>query len=311
MATGKRSGEEIGGDGPRDEGSSDARDPAAAAAKAGRGTGPTPIVGLGASAGGLRALEEFFSNMPADSGVAFVVVTHQPRGQASMLHELLQRKTAMPVSEVTQRTRPAPNHVYTAMPGRILDFASGCLVPLEPTARTDLLLPIDDFFRALAREMKERAIGIVLSGTGSDGTQGLRAIKGELGMVMVQQEDSASYSGMPHSAIATGLVDYVLPAAEMPEPLVAYVRDAFHMPTHVVLVDDEEDEGRTAFAEAMRQLFLLLKRRSGHDFSHTRSRPSGAASSDAWSCATSTRSSATCTTSRRTRPSSTSSSRSC
>jgi two-component system CheB/CheR fusion protein len=221
-----------------------------------------PIVGLGASAGGLQALEEFFSNMPPDSGMAFVVVTHLHPDQPSMLHELVGRKTTMPVAELRKSTVVAQNHIYTITPGRNLAILNGTLQPMTPDRTVPLQLPIDYFFRSLAQDQKDRAIGIILSGTGSDGTLGLKEIKGALGMVMVQREESASYPGMPQSAIATGLVDYVLAPAEMPEKLVAYVKDAYGAPARVA----RRDEG-APHPEALQQIFVLLRARTRHDFS--------------------------------------------
>ena len=221
-----------------------------------------PIVGLGASAGGLAALEEFFSHMPADAGIAFVVVTHQHPDQPSMMHELVGRKTRMPVREVRTNTKVLPNHVYTATPGRNLAMINGSLQPMEPDKRAPFPLPIDYFFRSLAQDQRERAVGIILSGTGSDGTLGLKEIKAALGMVMVQQEQSAGYAGMPHSAIATGQVDYVLPPKEMPAQLTAYCGGARASVTRTLEVEDQ-----VAPADGLQQVFVLLRSRVGHDFS--------------------------------------------
>jgi len=220
-----------------------------------------PIVGLGASAGGLQALEEFFSNMPVDSGMAFVVVTHLHPDQPSMLSELVGRKTAMPVTELKKSTIVEQNHIYTIMPGRNVAMFKGALQPMTPDRTAPLSLPIDYFFRSLAQDQKDRAIGIILSGTGSDGTLGLKEIKGALGMVMVQREESASYAGMPQSAIATGLVDYVLAPAEMPAKLVAYVKDAYGTPPRVLAREGVPQP------DALQQIFVLLRARTRHDFS--------------------------------------------
>jgi len=221
------------------------------------------VVGLGASAGGLQALEEFFSNMPPDSGMAFVVVTHLHPGQPSMMHELVGRKTAMPVTELKKAMPAEPNHVYTITPGRNVAMLNGMLQPMAQDRNTPVHLPIDYFFRSLAQDQKERAIGIILSGTGSDGTLGLKEIKGALGMVMVQQEQSASYPGMPQSAIATGLVDYVLPPSQMPAKLVAYVKDAYRDRPRAL---HAREEGQPQ-PEALQQIFVLLRARTRHDFS--------------------------------------------
>ena len=190
---------------------------------------PFPIVGIGASAGGLAAFEAFFSGMPADTdpGMAFVLVQHLAPDHKSILTDLIQRYTRMQVFEVEDGMAVQPNCAYIIPPNRDMAFLNGTLQLLEPSAPRGQRLPIDFFFRSLAQDQHERAIGIVLSGTGSDGTLGVRAIKGEGGMVMAQNPESTEYDGMPRSAIATGLVDYELPPAEMPAQLIAYVAHAF------------------------------------------------------------------------------------
>ncbi len=190
---------------------------------------PFPIVGIGASAGGLAAFEAFFSGMPADTdpGMAFVLVQHLAPDHKSILTDLIRRYTRMQVFEVEDGMVVQPNCAYIIPPNRDMAFLNGTLQLLEPSAPRGQRLPIDFFFRSLAQDQRERAIGIVLSGTGSDGTLGVRAIKGEGGMVMAQNPESTEYDGMPRSAIATGLVDYELPPAEMPAQLMAYVAHAF------------------------------------------------------------------------------------
>ena len=194
----------------------------------GRGT-RFPIVGIGASAGGLAAFEAFFSAMPADAspGMAFVLVQHLAPDHKSILADLVKRYTRMQVYEVEDGMKVQPNCAYIIPPNRDMAFLNGTLQLLEPAAPRGQRLPIDFFFRSLAQDQRERAICIVLSGTGSDGTLGVRAIKGEGGMVMAQSPESTEYDGMPRSAIATGLVDYVLPPAEMPAQLIAYAAHAF------------------------------------------------------------------------------------
>jgi two-component system CheB/CheR fusion protein len=188
-----------------------------------------PVVGLGASAGGLGAFEAFFSGMPSnvEPGMAFVLVQHLAPDHKSILTELIQRYTRMKVFEVEDGMRVKPNCAYIIPPGCDMAFINGTLQLLEPTAPRGLRLPIDFFFRSLAQDQRERSIGIILSGTGSDGTLGIRAIKGEGGMVMVQSPSSTEYDGMPQSAIATGLVDYELPPGEMAEALISYAGFAF------------------------------------------------------------------------------------
>jgi two-component system CheB/CheR fusion protein len=187
-----------------------------------------PIVGIGASAGGLAAFEKFFANMPADteSGMAFVLVQHLAPDHKSILTDLIKRYTRMEVYEVHDGIKVMPNCAYIIPPNRDMAFLHGELYLSKPLMARGLRLPIDFFFRSLAQDQREHAICIVLSGSGSDGTLGLRAVKGEGGMVMVQNPESAEYDGMPRSAIATGLVDYVLPPDEMPSQLIAYTKHA-------------------------------------------------------------------------------------
>ena len=191
-----------------------------------------PVVGIGASAGGLAAFEAFFSGMPADSdpGMAFVLVQHLAPDHESILTALIRRYTRMEVLEIEDGMVVAPNCTYIIPPGHDLAFLNGALQLLEPSAPRGQRLPIDFFFRSLAQDQHERAIGIVLSGTGSDGTQGVRAIKGEGGLVLAQSPASTEYDGMPRAAIATGLVDFDLPPAEMPARLITNATRAFGPP---------------------------------------------------------------------------------
>jgi len=153
--------------------------------------GGFPIVALGASAGGLEPLKDFFAHVPPDSGMAFVVLTHQHAGHLSLMAELLGRETTMPVIEVSKPTSIEPNHVYTSKPGCHLGILHGELHSVQPDPQASLRLPVDYFFRSLALDQKHLAIGIVLSGTGTDGTLGIKEIKGSLEMVMVQSEEDA------------------------------------------------------------------------------------------------------------------------
>src|SRR6202522_3491943 len=187
-----------------------------------------PIVGIGASAGGLSAFEAFFSAMPEDDpGMAFVLVQHLARDHKSILSELVQRYTRMQVFEVEDGMVIKPNCAYIIPPNRDMALVNGSLQLLEPTLARGIRLPIDFFFRSLAQDQHERAICIVLSGTGSDGALGVRSVKGEGGMVMAQTPESTEYDGMPRSAISTGMVDFVLPPQEMPAKLLAYVAHTF------------------------------------------------------------------------------------
>ncbi len=226
-----------------------------------------PIVGIGASAGGLAAFEQFFSGLPAhtDPGMAFVLVQHLAPDHKSILSDLIRRCTRMPVFEVEDGMPVQVNCAYIIPPGRDMAFLNGALHLLTQSEPRRLRLPIDFFFRSLAQDQRERGIGIVLSGTGSDGTQGVRAIKGEGGMVMAQSPLSAEFDAMPRSAIATGLVDYELPPAEMPLPLIAYVQHVFGKLPRSAAVPP------SAVEMAMRKVFVLLRDRTGHDFSQYKS----------------------------------------
>ncbi|HEX6211253.1 MAG TPA: chemotaxis protein CheB, partial [Methylomirabilota bacterium] len=215
------------------------------------------VVGVGASAGGLEALEEFFDAVPAESGLAFVVISHQRPGHVSLLPELLGKHATIPVVEAASGVRLQADHVYLAPPGRSLLLRQGELHFSEPeSAGSHLTLPIDSFFRSLAADRGSDAIGIVLSGSGSDGTRGLNAIKGDAGMTIAQDPASARYASMPQSAIAAGAVDYVLRPRDMPEVLLSYVRRA-----RQALPMSRES------SQAWQRLLLLLQERSGVDFS--------------------------------------------
>ena len=222
-----------------------------------------PIVGIGASAGGLAAFEAFFSGMPADHdpGMAFVLVQHLDPNHKSLLTDLIRRYTRMQVFEVEDGMIVRPNCAYIIPPNHDMAFLNGSLQLLDPSAPRGHRLPIDFFFRSLAQDQRERAIGIVLSGTGSDGTLGVRAIKGEGGMIMAQSPATTEYDGMPRNAIATGLVDYILPPAEMPAQLIAYGAHAFGRLPRAIPAPASKTEN------ALQKIFILLRTQTGHDFS--------------------------------------------
>ena len=225
--------------------------------------GAFPIVGIGASAGGLAAFEAFFAGLPAatDSGMAFVLVQHLAPDHKSILAEIIRRYTRMQVFEVEDGLVVQPNCAYIIPPGRDMAFLNGALHLLAPAEPRGLRLPIDFFFRSLAQDQHERAIGVILSGTGSDGTQGVRAIKAGGGMVMAQNPASTEFDGMPRSALATGLVDYELPPAEMGAQLIAYVTHAFgKLPESTALPEPKIES-------LLKKIFILLRAQTGHDFS--------------------------------------------
>ncbi len=219
-----------------------------------------PIVGIGASAGGLAAFEAFFSALPdnTESGMAFVLVQHLDPNHKSILTDLIRRYTQMSVYEVKDGMVVQPNCVYVIPPNHDMILEYGTLQLLKPAEPRGHRLPIDLFFRSLAQSKQELAIGIILSGTGSDGTLGVRAIKAEGGMMMVQSPESSEYDGMPRSAVATGLVDYILTSEEMPTQLIAYGAQAFGKKPYTI--PKAED--------AMKKIFNILRTQTGHDFSH-------------------------------------------
>lgn len=219
-----------------------------------------PIVGIGASAGGLEALVELFQNMPNNTGLGYVVVTHQHPGHISLLPELLGKITTLRVIEATDGMKVEPDHVYVGPPGGYLAILNGTLHRMDAGKSESPHLPIDAFFRSLAEDQREKAICIILSGTGSDGTFGLKAIKSESGMAIVQKITSAKYAGMPSSAVITGLADYVLTPAEMPGQLIIYARSPFLTSRNEVIAPLE-------LPEPMQKIFVLLRARVGHDFS--------------------------------------------
>ena len=222
-----------------------------------------PIVGIGASAGGLTAFEAFFSTMPADSGpgMAFVLVQHLARDHKSILSDLIRRYTSMEVFDVEDGMKIRPNCVYIIPPNRDMALVNGALQLLEPTLARGIRLPIDFFFRSLAQDQHDHAICIVLSGTGSDGSLGVRAIKGEGGMVIVQRPETTGYDGMPRSAIATGMVDFILSPHEMAAQLLAYVAHAFGKS---LIAGTPQTSPPT---DGLATVFHLLRSQTTHDFS--------------------------------------------
>ena len=221
-----------------------------------------PIVGIGASAGGLAAFEAFFSGLPPDTDMAFVLVQHLAPDHKSMLTELIRRCTRMQVFEVEDGMTVQPNCAYIIPPNRDMAFVNGSLRLLEPAKPRGLRLPIDFLFQSLAKDQRERAICIVLSGTGSDGALGVRAVKEAGGMVMAQTPTTTEFDGMPRSAIATGLVDYTLPPVDMAAQLIAYAAHAFTLQVQHTSVGESKVES------ALQKIFILLRAQTSHDFSH-------------------------------------------
>lgn len=221
-----------------------------------------PIVGIGASAGGLEAYESFFKTMPPDTGIAFVLISHLDPTHISILPELIKKQTQMEVVQADDGRRIEPNHIYVIPPNKELSILNGNLYLMELSMPRGHNMPIDNFFRSLAQDQGSNAICIILSGTGTDGTLGLKEIKATLGMVMVQEAESARYDGMPRSAIATGLVDYILPVEEMPTQLLKFTKHAI-VQTSTIL-NTEAD----MFKKDLNKIFILLRSQTKHDFSH-------------------------------------------
>ncbi|ENO88027.1 chemotaxis protein CheB [Thauera aminoaromatica] len=222
---------------------------------------PFPIVGIGASAGGLEALEQFLGKVPPSSGLAYVVVQHLDPTHKGMIVELLQRATAIPVTQVEDGVKVAPDHVYVIPPNRDLSILHGALYLLEPAAPRGLRLPIDFFFRSLADDQQALGIGVILSGMGSDGMLGLRAIKEKAGAVFVQAPASAKFDGMPRSAVDDGQADVVASAAELPGRILSYLQ---HLPT---LDAPPTPQTTDTNQSGLEKVLVLLRARTGHDFS--------------------------------------------
>lgn len=221
-----------------------------------------PIVGIGASAGGLEALELFLANVPSNSGLAFVIVQHLDPTHKGILAELLQRSTAMPVVQIRDGMTVRPDCVYVIPPNCDLSLLHGVLHVLEPTAARGLRLPVDFFFRSLAEDLQEKSIGVILSGMGSDGTLGMRAIKEKGGSTFAQAPASAKFDSMPRNAIETGLVDVVVEAEKIGQKIVdsLSVLPAMTAPSGPEPIEKDSND--------LEKVILLLRSAKGNDFSH-------------------------------------------
>ncbi|MBI0582125.1 MAG: PAS domain-containing protein [Methanomassiliicoccales archaeon] len=219
-----------------------------------------PIVALGSSAGGLEELETFFLNMPPDTGMAFVIVTHLEPHHASLMAQIISKTTTMEAVQAEDNMVVHKNKIYVIPPGKDMRITDGTLRLSERSPGPDNFLPIDNFLRSLADDRKENAFAIILSGNGSDGSMGIRAIHANLGMTMVQSMETAKYDSMPRSAIDTGLVDYILPTNEMPGILTSYIHvlRARAQPSKAELVGEED---------VIHKILAMVKKQTGHDFS--------------------------------------------
>ncbi len=219
-----------------------------------------PIVGIGASAGGLEALEIFLANMPPAPGIAFVVIQHLSPKHKSIMASILRKHTPMTVLEIEDGMQIKPGCVYLNPPDKNVATINRHLYLTEPPQRHGINLPIDSFFRSLSEDLSEKAICIILSGTATDGTLGLKAVKGEGGMAIVQDPESAKYSGMPNSAIATGLVDFILPLEKIPVELIKYVQHPYIVRPERIKTAEQQ------FKNYVQKMLGLIRTRTGHDF---------------------------------------------
>lgn len=228
------------------------------------------VVGIGASAGGLEALERFFHELPTDAGMAYVVVQHLSPDFESQMDQLLARQIELPIHRVTDGMVVEPNNIYLIPPRKEMTIAARRLMLTDKDPHRGLALPIDHFFSSLAEECRGHAIGIVLSGTGSDGSRGVVDIRNQGGLVLSQSEESARFNGMPVSAQQTGAVDLILPPEQMPAMLVRYSREAI---TKDQLINDLPINASNPDSEAkgIERLFQCLQRDYGIDFTHYRS----------------------------------------
>jgi two-component system CheB/CheR fusion protein len=223
-----------------------------------------PIVGIGASAGGLEAFTQLLGALPLDTGLAFVLVQHLDPKHESMLTALLARATPLPIHEARDGMRIEANHIYVIPSNANLAVLHGRLSLMPRTEARGQHLSVDFFFRSLAADQKSRAIGVILSGTASDGTEGLRAIKAEGGLTFAQDEKSAKYDGMPHSAIAAGVVDFVLPPEGIARELARLGREPYIARPAAAKAGDALPEGD----EDLNKVFILLRSATGVDFSY-------------------------------------------
>lgn len=222
---------------------------------------PTHYVGIGASAGGLEAIELFFNNMPPSSNLAFIVVQHLSPDYKSLMVELLSKRTEMPVHRAEEGMEVLANNIYLIPPKKNLTIFHGKLLLSDKDKNHVINLPIDIFLKSLAEDQAERTIAIILSGTGSDGARGVRSIKELGGMVMVQYEESAKFDGMPRAAISTGVADIILPPEKMPEQLLAYI-------AHPYISGKKHTDPLLKDADALTRLFAQLRDKTKADFTY-------------------------------------------
>lgn len=231
-----------------------------------------PVVGIGASAGGFEAVKTFFTNMPRDNGMAFVVILHLDPTHESIAHKIIQESTRMPVTQVTSPVPIERNNVYVISPAVELSMNHGYLRVTPAAPRSGRHTAIDTFFRGLAHAHKERAFCVVPSGTGADGSVGILRIKEQGGVALAQLPKDAEYDSMPRAAIETGMVDLVLPVAEMPQRLLELWQNAQHLvlPTagdpEILAVEPQTASEAVQAQKSLESVLYQLRDATGHDF---------------------------------------------
>jgi two-component system CheB/CheR fusion protein len=225
---------------------------------------PSHYVGIGASAGGLEAIEAFFKHMPVESGMAFVVIQHLSPDYKSLMVELLSKRTPIMVQRAENGMQVQANHIYLIPPKKNLTIFHGRLLLNDQDYGHGINLPIDIFLRSLAEDLGKKSIAVILSGTGSDGMRGLQAIKEAGGLAMVQDEDSAKFDGMPRAAASTGLADFILPPSKMPKRLIAYAK-------HPYVSDTDRTELLLGDDDGLTRIFSLLRTKMKVDFAFYKS----------------------------------------
>jgi two-component system CheB/CheR fusion protein len=220
-----------------------------------------PIVGIGGSAGSLASFEKFFTHMPVDSGMAFIVIMHLHPDHKGSLASIIQQYTAMPVMEAIDNTQIAPDKVYLIPPNKDMGIHNRKLLLLNPSKPHGYSQPIDYFLQSLADDQWNRAIAIIFSGMGSDGETGIRMVKEKLGLAMVEHPETAQYSSMPLASIGTNLVDFVLAPEEMPIKLIQYLN-------HPILAEETTDQAKSIIqnSTSIQKILMLLRSHTGHDF---------------------------------------------
>lgn len=217
------------------------------------------IVGIGASAGGFHAISNFLQALTADSGVAYVIVQHLDPSHPSLSAQLFGKYTMLPVAEASDGVLVEANHIYTSPPGQDITVKNGHLCLSPRGENKHLHMPIDRFFNSLGMDRGTRAIGIVLSGSGTDGALGIKTIAANEGIILVQDPATAEFDSMPRNAIATGIVNYVLRAEQMPQVIADYARHPYA--TGPVKMTETEDDPKST-----RSLIKILQARRGYDF---------------------------------------------